>query len=100
MLERLRFSASSEYTSLMSTPQSQSEKRIEKLEENAGYADRHIELLSSELAQINQAMTLLNRRFTIIESRLSELNDRVGGEDAGQVPPPHSAGPDIPRDPL
>lgn len=84
----------------MSIPHSQNEKRIEKLEENAGYADRHIEVLSAELAQINQAMVLLSRRFTMIESRLSELNDRVGSEDAGQVPPPHSAGPDIPREPL
>ena len=84
----------------MSTPPRQHEDRIQKLEESVGYADRHIEVLSSELAQINQAMALLSRRFTIIESRLSELNDRVGSDDAGQVPPPHSAGPDIPRDPL
>ncbi len=75
------------------------EKRIEKLEEAAGFADRQIEILSDEVAQINQMMLGLSRRFALIETRLSELNDRVA-EDPGNVPPPHSAGPDIPKDPL
>ncbi len=75
------------------------EKRIEKLEEAAGFADRQIEILSDEVAQINQMMLGLSRRFALIETRLSELNDRVA-EDPGNVPPPHSAGPDISKDPL
>ena len=79
-------------------PQNQQE-RIEKLEQGAGYADRHIEILSGEIAQINKAVLGLTRRFAQIEARLSEIHDRVG-EDAGNVPPPHSAGPDIPKEPL
>ena len=73
--------------------------RIEKLEEASGYSDRHIEILSSEIAQINKAMLGLTHRFAQIEARLSEINDRVS-EEVPNVPPPHSAGPDIPKDPL
>ncbi len=83
----------------MSAKPQDHEKRIERLEEAAGFSDRQIEILSGELAQINQMMLGLSRRFTQIETRLSELNDRVA-EDPGNVPPPHSAGPDIPKDPL
>jgi len=79
-------------------PQS-NEDRIAKLEESVGYADRHVEILSSELVEINRAMAGLTRRFVQIEARLNEIHDRVG-EDPGNVPPPHSAGPDIPKDPL
>ncbi len=75
------------------------EDRILKLEESSGYTDHHIEILSGEIAQINKAMLGLTRRFSQIEARLSEISDRVG-EDAPNVPPPHSAGPDIPKDPL
>jgi uncharacterized coiled-coil protein SlyX len=73
--------------------------RIDRLEESGAYADRHIEILSTEIAQLNRSLLELSRRFTHIEARLSELNNRVG-EDPGNVPPPHSAGPDIPKDPL
>ncbi len=83
----------------MSKEHSNHEQRIEQLEESAGFADRHIEVLSGEIAQMNKAVLGLTRRFNQIEARLSEINDRVG-EDAGNVPPPHSAGPDIPKDPL
>ncbi len=73
--------------------------RLGKLEESAGYSDHHIEILSGEIAELNKAMLGLTRRFAHIEARLSELNNRVG-EEMPNVPPPHSAGPDIPRDPL
>jgi len=73
--------------------------RLGKLEESAGYSDHHIEILSGEIAELNKAMLGLTRRFAHIEARLSELNNRVG-EEVPNVPPPHSAGPDIPRDPL
>ncbi len=74
-------------------------KRIKKLEEAIGFSDRQIEILSDEVAQINQMILALSRRFTQIEARLSELNHRVA-EDPGNVPPPHSAGPDVSKDPL
>jgi uncharacterized coiled-coil protein SlyX len=79
-------------------PPNQAE-RIQNLEESTGYMDRHIEILSGEIADMNKAVLGLTRRFAQIEARLSEINDRVS-EDPGNVPPPHSAGPDIPKDPL
>lgn len=75
------------------------EERIQKLEEALGYADRHVEILSKEIADMNKTVLVLTQRFAQIEARLSEMNDRVS-EDPGNVPPPHSAGPDIPKDPL
>lgn len=87
------------YTLAMGEHRDQHARRLEHLEQASGYADRHIEILSGEVAELNKAMLALTRRLTHIESRLLELNDRVG-EDPGNVPPPHSAGPDIPRDPL
>jgi len=88
-----------EYTLPMSPEPLNHDDRLDKLEETAGYSDRQIEILSGEVAQINRIMVELSRRFAHIESRLSELNDRVA-EDPGNVPPPHSAGPDIPKEPL
>ncbi|MDF1809941.1 MAG: SlyX family protein [Phycisphaerales bacterium] len=79
--------------------QSKNQDRIRKLEESAGYQDHTIEILSKEVTEINKLMLGLSRRMAVLESRLSELDDRVG-EDPGNVPPPHSAGPDIPKDPL
>lgn len=83
----------------MSSNSQNNEDRIDKLEESVGYTDRQIEILSGEVAQLNKSMLGLSRRFAHIEARLSELNDRVA-DDPGNVPPPHSAGPDIPKDPL
>lgn len=74
-------------------------ERIERLEHASGYAERHIEILSAEIAEMNKSVMVLTKRLAQIETRLVDLNDRVG-EDPGNVPPPHSAGPDIPRDPL
>ena len=73
--------------------------RIEKLEEACGYTDRQVEVLSGEIAQLNKLVLGMSRRVMQLESRLSELHDRVS-EDPGHVPPPHSAGPDISKDPL
>ncbi len=74
-------------------------ERLEKLELSAGYAERHIEVLSDEIAQINTALSGLIRRMDRIESRMTEISDKVG-EAPPMVPPPHSAGPDVPREPL
>lgn len=77
----------------------QPEDRIERLEHAAGYADHHVEILSSEVTELNKAMMSMARRIERLESRLIELNAKVGDEPP-HVPPPHSAGPDIPREPL
>lgn len=74
-------------------------ERVERLEHASGYADRHIEILSGEVAQLNKALAMLTTRIQRLESRLIELNSKVG-EEPPHVPPPHSAGPDFPKDPL
>lgn len=74
-------------------------QRLDQLEHAAGFAERHIDILSAEVAELNKAMTAMARRLERLESRLTELNDKVG-EAPPDVPPPHSAGPDVPREPL
>lgn len=64
-----------------------------------GFADRHVEILSGEVVELNKTMTSMARRIERLESRLVEINEKVG-EAPPNVPPPHSAGPDVPRDPL
>lgn len=64
-----------------------------------GFADRHVEVLSEEVVELNKAMSMMTRRIERLESRLVEINEKVG-EAPPNVPPPHSAGPDVPRDPL
>ena len=83
----------------MSQQEHNKNDRVEKLELSAGFAERHIEVLSEEIAQLNKAMATMVRRLERLESRLIEINDKVG-EAPPMVPPPHSAGPDVSRDPL
>lgn len=87
------------YTVGMSSDENEQNKRIDQLELSAGYAERHIEVLSDEIAQINSSLVGLMRRLGHLESRIIEINDKVG-EAPPMVPPPHSAGPDVPREPL
>ena len=79
--------------------ENQNQDRIHKLEESVGFQDHTLGILSNEVTEINKLMIALSRRLAVLESRLSEIDDRVG-DDPGNVPPPHSAGPDIPKDPL
>jgi len=79
--------------------ETQNQDRIHKLEESVGFQDHTLGILSNEVTEINKLMIALSRRLAALESRLSEIDDRVG-DDPGNVPPPHSAGPDIPKDPL
>lgn len=83
----------------MNPDQTHQEQRIEKLELASGYTEHHIEVLSGEIAQLNKTVATLSRRLGLLESRLTEINDKVG-EAPPMVPPPHSAGPDVPREPL
>jgi len=77
----------------------QLEERVERLEHSGGFTDRTIDILSGEVAELNKAMMAMSRRLERLESRVVEINDKVG-ETPPNVPPPHSAGPDIPREPL
>jgi len=83
----------------MSNGHPENNERIENLELSAGYAERHIEVLSDEVTKLNTIITTLKRRLDRLESRMVEINDKVG-EAPPMVPPPHSAGPDVPRDPI
>ena len=72
--------------------------RVQRLEESAMFADQTAEALGGEVRAIAQSIETLARRLERLESRLAEIASREA--DPGLEPPPHSAGPDIPRDPL
>ena len=74
--------------------------RIDKLEESLGYIEHDGSKLRDQIEELSKAVFSLTQRLDTLESRLVELRDRVGTEDRGLEPPPHSAGPDIPREPL
>ena len=74
--------------------------RIDKLEETLGYIEHDGTKLRDQIGELSKAVFTLTQRLDTLESRLVELRDQVGTEDRGLEPPPHSAGPDIPREPL
>ncbi|MBL4590353.1 MAG: SlyX family protein [Phycisphaerales bacterium] len=73
--------------------------RIQKLEETIAFSEHTTAELNGEIRLLNTTVLNLVRRLASIEGRLVDLNNRLQ-DDPGDVPPPHSAGPDIPRDPL
>lgn len=74
-------------------------QRIQQLEESVAHNDHLTNALSSEIHELNKTVLQLVSRLARLESRLVDLNSKLA-DDPGQVPPPHSAGPDIPREPL
>ena len=72
--------------------------RVQRLEEAAMFADQTSEALGDELRRMLKAVEALTRRLETLESRLTELAERE--QDPGLEPPPHSAGPDISREPI
>lgn len=80
-------------------PNQSDPERIRKLQESVAHNDHLTNTLSSEIHELNKTVLQLVSRLSRLESRLSDLNSKLA-EDPGQVPPPHSAGPDIPREPL
>lgn len=80
-------------------PETPTDQRLLRLEEAVGFVDHTAAQLSAEIAAINREVAGLARRLGALEQRLTELRDSV--TDAPPVvPPPHSAGPDVPREPL
>jgi uncharacterized coiled-coil protein SlyX len=73
--------------------------RLTRLEEAVGFVDHVSSQLSGEIAAINREVAALARRLGALERRLTEIKDAVT-EAPPVVPPPHAAGPDVPRDPL
>lgn len=85
----------------MSTNQPQSD-RIEKIEESLGYLEIDSTRAREQFDVLSKAIHELSGRMERLESRLMDLNSRLdqAETDPGMVAPPHSAGPDISRDPL
>ncbi len=72
--------------------------RVTRLEETAMFTDQTNEALSDEIRIIAKSIETLVRRLGALETRLTQIADRE--QEPGLEPPPHSAGPDISRDPL
>ncbi len=74
-------------------------RRLLHVEESLGFTDRTVEQLSEQIVALHREVGQLSRRLSSLERRLTDLQDGVT-EAAPLVPPPHSAGPDVPKDPL
>jgi uncharacterized coiled-coil protein SlyX len=75
------------------------DRRMTRLEETVGFVDHTAAQLGEQIIAMNRELAAMSRRVALLERRLSDLQD--GSVDAAPlVPPPHSAGPDIPREPL
>ncbi len=81
------------------SPDPQHEK-LNQLEEALGFLELQNGRSKEQFEELNKVVHELGARMQRLESRLIDLNDRLETQDPGLVPPPHSAGPDIPRDPL
>lgn len=69
-------------------------------DESIAFLERQSETLRKQLEEFSMVVYRLDQRIDTLERRLVDLNERVPGEDPGLVPPPHSAGPDVPKDPI
>ncbi len=86
----------------MSSNQPQSDDRIEQIEESLGYLEIDNTRAREQFDVLSKAVHELSGRMERLESRLMDLNSRLdqAESDPGVDAPPHSAGPDISRDPL
>lgn len=77
-------------------------ERIDQVEESIGYLEIDSSRAREQFDVLSKAIHELNGRMERLESRLMDLNTRLDTAEAdpGVVPPPHSAGPDVSRDPL
>lgn len=83
------------------TPPDPAASRIDALEESLAYTDRQAEQLNDAVTDLGKQLVSLADRMARVEARLGTLTDRLGEfEDRGVEPPPHSAGPDIAKEPL
>tara|TARA_R110000744_G_scaffold166858_3_gene284159 strand:+ start:838 stop:1098 length:261 start_codon:yes stop_codon:yes gene_type:complete len=76
------------------------QERLENLEESIGYLEVDSGRAREQFDELSKAVHELSTRMQRLESRLVDLNSRIETADPGLVAPPHSAGPDITRDPL
>lgn len=81
-------------------PASNDRDRLNHIEESMGYLERDGSRAREQFDLLSKAIHELGGRMERLESRMMDLNHRIETADPGVVAPPHSAGPDIPRDPL
>jgi len=74
--------------------------RIDSLEESLGYLEVDGGRAREQFDELSKAVHELGSRMQRLEARMLDLNSRIETPDPGVVAPPHSAGPDITRDPL
>ncbi len=84
----------------MSQSPNEHPEKLHQLEETLGFLELQNGRSQEQFDELSKAVHELGKRMQRLESRLVDLNDRLESQDPGLVPPPHSAGPDIPRDPL
>ena len=72
--------------------------RVQRLEETVTFSDQTSDALGEEIRTIARSVEFLVRRLDALEARLTQIADR--DQDPGLEAPPHSAGPDISRDPI
>ena len=84
----------------MSQSRNEHSDKLDQLEETLGFLELQNGRSQEQFDELSKAVHELGKRMQRLESRLVDLNDRLESQDPGLVPPPHSAGPDIPRDPL
>ena len=77
-----------------------SDDRLSALEETVGYLEVDRDRAREQFDELSKAVHELSTRMQRLESRMIDLNTRLETPDPGLVAPPHSAGPDITRDPL
>ena len=75
-------------------------ERLNEIEESLGYIEVDGVRAREQFDELSKAVHELGGRMKRLESRLMDLNSRIETADPGLVAPPHSAGPDIARDPL
>lgn len=69
-------------------------------DEALAFLERESATLKRQLEEFSMAVFKLDQRIDTLERRLLDLNERLPSDDPGLVPPPHSAGPDVPKDPI
>jgi septal ring factor EnvC (AmiA/AmiB activator) len=82
------------------SPNNHDPERLNQIEESIGYLEVDGSRAREQFDELSKAMHELSTRMQRLESRIIDLNNRLETPDPGLVAPPHSAGPDITRDPL
>lgn len=79
----------------------QIKSRLASVEESIGYLEVDDKRAQDQMNELSKVVHNLSLSLVRLESRLVDLHQRFEAPaDPGLVAPPHSAGPDITRDPI